>query len=248
MESIGIDLSMLPAAERAPGSIKSVVELHIEQGPFLERAGKQIGVVTGVAGSTRFNCYVRGQQAHSGAMPMEGRRDALCGAAEILLAVERAASGRTEPRVVATVGYLDFNPRAVAIIPGRVHLIVDVRSVDPAACAEVVAEIKSNAESIAARRSLEVEWGPEWAQHATKLDPDVVATIAASCEELGVSHLSMISGGGHDAMTMAKRFPTAMLFVPSVGGISHAPEEFTRTDDLVTGARVLCRTLRKLAG
>lgn len=247
MESIGIDLSQLPAAERPPGSIKAVVELHIEQGPHLELAGKQVGVVTSVAGSVRYYCVLRGQQAHSGALPMAFRRDALCGAAEVLLAVEQAAKARTNPAVVGTVGYMDYDPRSVVIIPGRVQMIVDIRSVDSAARDAVRDEIEAAARRIAARRKLDLEWRLAWAFPPTTLAPEVIDTLTQACRDLDIRYQHMPSGAGHDAMTLGRRFPAGMLFVPSVGGISHAPEEFTRTEDLEAGAKVLCRALCMLA-
>lgn len=247
MESIGIDLSLLAAAERPPGSIKAVVELHIEQGPYLEEAGKQIGVVTTVAGSARFHCVLEGQQAHSGALPMAYRRDALCGAAELLLAVERAAKARANPPVVGTVGYMDYEPRSPVIIPGRVRMIIDVRSIDEAARDAVVAEIEATARRIAEQRRLHLEWRLSSGFPPTPLAHQVVDTITRACKDLGTSYVAMPSGAGHDAMTLGRRFPAGMLFVPSVGGISHAPQELTRTEDLEAGAKVLCRTLCMLA-
>lgn len=247
MTSIGIDPSKLPASERPPGSIKAVVELHIEQGPYLEEAGKQIGVVTHVAGSVRYHCVLEGQQAHSGALPMAYRRDALCGAAEVLLAVERAAKARANPPVVATVGYLDYEPRSPVIIPGRVRMIIDVRSIDAAARDAVAAEIEAAARRIAAERRLRLDWQLTSGFPPTPLAREVVDTITRACQDLGVSYMPITSGAGHDAMTLSRRFPAGMLFVPSVGGISHAPQELTRTEDLEAGAKVLCRTLCLLA-
>jgi hydantoinase/carbamoylase family amidase len=247
MESIGIDVSTLAAAERAPGSVKAVVELHIEQGPHLDRAGKQIGIVTGIPWIKRFHCTLRGQQAHAGGMPMDARRDALCGAAEVLLAVESIARARADPPMVATVGYMEFEPRAVPIIPGQAMLIVEARCIELAALDEAVTEIKVAARQIADRRQLELSWGATWEQRTSSLMPEIAERIARACDEVGASYQYMASGGGHDTMMMARRFPAGMLFVPSVGGISHAPEEYSRTEDLKVGAKVLCRTLCELA-
>lgn len=247
MESIGIDVSELAAAERPPGSIKAVVELHIEQGPYLERAGKQVGVITEVAEGVRFYCVLQGEQSHAGAMPMDLRRDALCGAAEVLLAVEARARARTSPPVVGTVGYMEYEPGVVGIVPGRARLIVDVRSAHLVARGEVAAEIAADVRAIAERRKLDLEWQPGWAIAPTKLAPEIIATIARACEELGVAYQHMPSAAGHDTMNLARRFPAGMLFVPSVGGISHSPKEFTRSEDIEVGARVLCRTLCMLA-
>jgi hydantoinase/carbamoylase family amidase len=247
LTSIGVDLSALAAAERAPGSIKAVVELHVEQGPYLEQMGKQIGVVTQVQGATRVKCALRGQQAHSGGMPMSYRRDALCGAAELLLAVEAAAAARTNPPVVGTVGVLSLGHQAVAIVPGIAEMLIDVRSVDAPARMAVVEEIESAARRIAERRQLKLDWQHAWSFPSTDLAPEVIDTVEQACDGLGVSSQRMPSGAGHDAMVMGSRFPAGMIFVPSVRGISHAPEEFTRTEDIAVGAKVLCRTLCMLA-
>jgi hydantoinase/carbamoylase family amidase len=247
MREAGVDLAALPGAERPAGSVKAVVELHIEQGPHLERAKKPLGVVTHVAGAARLHCTLRGQQAHSGAMPMEGRRDALCGMADVLLAVEAAAREQVDPPVVATIGYLDYGPRAVAIVPGRATAVIDVRSVDTSARDAVVSEIESQVRSIARRRKLQLELRPAWSFPPARMDPEVVATIERACREVGAPYQAMPSGAGHDAMTLGRRFPAGMIFVPSVGGISHAPEEFTPIEELALGARVLARTLALLS-
>lgn len=248
LRSVGVDPEKLLAATRPQGSIKAMVELHIEQGPYLERAGKQIGVVADVAGSTRIQCVLKGQQAHAGGMPMDSRRDALCGAAEVVLATEDAGKKRSSPPVVATVVYITLKPEAAAgIIPGHVEMRIDVRAVDLTARDEVVSSIKSAVNSIAQRRKLEYEWKATISQPPVKMAPEIVSTIVRACEEFKLSYQLMPSGGGHDAMTIGRRFPSGMLFVPSVSGISHAPEEFTRNEDLVAGAKVLCRTLSVLA-
>ena len=247
MASIGIDPSTFSAAERPLGSIKSVIELHIEQGPYLERSRKQIGIVTEVAGSANISCVLRGQQAHSGGMPMEGRRDALCGAAELILAAESAAKAQANPPVVATVGYLLHEPQAAAIIPGLVRMVINVRSVDVSARSRVVAAIEASAREVCNRRGLHLEWGPVQSQMPVKFAREMVELIAEACEELGVAYQFMPSGGGHDAMSIGYRFSAGMIFVPSIGGVSHAPEEFTHNDDLVVGTKVLCRVLCKLA-
>ena len=247
MQEAGVDVAALPGAERPVGSVKAVLELHIEQGPQLERAGKAVGVVTHVAGASRVFCTLRGQQGHSGTMPMKARRDALCGMAEVVLAVEAAAREHTDPPVVATVGYMDYGPRAVAVVPGRASAVIDVRSVDSPARDAVVAEIETATRAIARRRRLTVEQRPGWSFPPSKLSPEVAGTIEEACRQLQVPYQQMVSGAGHDAMTLGRRFPAGMLFVPSVGGISHAPEEFTRIEDLEVGTRVLCRSLVTLA-
>lgn len=247
MGSVGINVSALPAAARPPGSIKAVIELHIEQGPRLERARTSIGVVTDIAGFTRFQCVLTGQQAHSGASPMESRRDALCGAAEVILVVETLAK-RSPAAVTGTVGFLEYEPRAVAVVPGKVKMIIDVRSAGQAECNEVVKAVERRAAAIAASRNLDLNIGEKWGSQAAKLDASVVDIISKACEDLQIPHIRLTSGAAHDSLIMSGRFPTGMIFVPSAQGISHAPEEFTEIDDLEAGARVLCRTMCELSG
>ena len=246
MASLGINVTALAHSERPAGSVKAVVELHVEQGPYLERWGKPVGVVTEVAGAIRLTCIMHGQQAHSGGMPMNERRDPLAGAAEVVLAVERLAKSRNNPPVVATVAYLDSHPRAVAVIPRTVRMIIDVRSTSQQARDEVREEIVVAARSVAAKRRLTLEWGPAWGGAPVRFDPEIIGAIEGACRNLGVPFVRMFSGGGHDAMTLSRRFPAGMIFVPSVGGVSHAPEELTRIEDLEIGTRVFCRTACRL--
>ena len=247
MQSLQIDPAEIAQAERPAGTVRAVIELHIEQGPQLESSGSQIGVVTAVAGNTRLPLRIRGQQAHSGGMPMHLRRDALCGAAEILLRAEGAARRRTSPPVVVSAGYFHHEPRSIAIIPGVAEMTLDVRSVDARAIDEVVEEIRREAINIAERRGLEVDFEPTWGTPPARLDQEISAVIVQACEDVGVTWKELASGAGHDSMMLARRFPAGMVFVPSVGGISHAPDEFTPIEDLTAGAMVLCRSIAHLA-
>lgn len=248
LDAAGGNTAQIARAARQPGSIKAVIELHIEQGPYLEQAGLPIGIVTAINGNARVPIHLRGQQAHSGAMPMDFRRDALTAAAEILLAIESAGRARKDPPVVATVGYFSHAPQAMAIVPGRVDMTADVRSYDPQALAEVVAEIQERAREIAARRKIDLTLDPIWGIEPVTLAPEMPAFLAGVCEEMEVPYQRMPSGAMHDCMQFSRLAPVGMIFVPSAGGISHAPEEFTATADIETGARVLCRAIVSLAG
>jgi beta-ureidopropionase / N-carbamoyl-L-amino-acid hydrolase len=247
MQSLQIDPDDIARAERPAGAVRAVIELHIEQGPELESSGSQIGVVTAVAGNTRLPLRIRGQQAHSGAMPMHLRQDALCGAAEVLLRAEAAARRRTSPPVVVSAGYFHHEPRSIAIIPGVAEMTLDVRSVDAEAIDEVVEEIRREAINVAGTRRLEVDFEPTWGAPPARLDQEISAVIVEACEDVGVTWKELASGAGHDSMMLARRFPAGMVFVPSAGGISHAPDEFTSIEDLTAGAMVLCRSIGHLA-
>lgn len=247
MHSLEIDPATIASAERQPGTVRAVIELHIEQGPKLESSGNQIGVVTDVAGNARLPITIRGQQAHSGAMPMHLRQDALCGAAEILLRAEAAARRRTSPPVVVSAGYFHHEPCTIAIIPGMAEMILDVRSVDAGAIDEVIGEIRREACDIAEARRLEVEFQPTWGTPPSRLDQEIGAVIVQACEDAGVTWQQLPSGAGHDSMMLARRFPAGMIFVPSARGISHAPDEFTPIEDLSAGTQVLGRTIARLA-
>lgn len=239
MRQTGSDLTDLASVERPEGSIAVVLELHIEQGPYLEESGTPLGVVRDIAGNQRLVFEIQGVQAHSGAQPMSYRRDALCAEAEIILAAERIAAGRTAPAVVATSGYSSHFPQMIAAVPGRAEIVVDVRSVSPEALVETTRKIAHEAEEICRRRGVELTTPGAWGVEPTQLDPRVGASLTDACRTLDIPHTVMSSGAGHDAMMLGKRFPAGMIFVPSRAGISHAPAEFTEVGAIALGTQVL---------
>ncbi|MBI3969265.1 MAG: M20 family metallo-hydrolase [Chloroflexi bacterium] len=249
MTKFELPVVRIPEAEWKPGSLAAVVELHIEQGPRLEMAQKRIGVVTGVVGFARFTVALKGQQAHSGGMPMALRRDALCAAAEIVLAVERIAKAQQDPPMVGTVGRFWLDQSSMAIVPGQVNLTVDIRCHDLEVVKRAAREAEAEAREICERRGIELTWDqvPGTGNPPAKLSQRVIDILDESARETGAPYVQMPSDGGHDCMNFASRTDVGMLFVPSVGGISHAPEEYTRADDLALGADVLARALQKLA-
>lgn len=242
----GVDLDRLPEAERAPGSIAAVVELHIEQGPFLEEGSRPIGVVTAIAGNWRLPLRIVGRQSHSGATPMSRRQDALCAAAEVILAAE-ATTGLADPPVVATSGYFSHQPKVIAIVPGEAEMTMDVRSPDPEALDRARDAILDQARGICERRRIHLELGEIWGVQPTETDAGIVSEIGAASRRVGVEPVAMASWAGHDSMMLGKRFPAGMIFVPSVGGISHAPDEYSRPEDIITGVRVLAEAIEALA-
>jgi len=243
----GLEPALLPAARIAPGSVHAFLELHIEQGPVLERAGVPIGVVTGIAAPHDVRLTVRGTAGHAGATPMSHRRDALLGAAEIALAAERLANASPSTSVVATTGVLHVHPGAVNVIPGEVVLEVDVRDRELGARERVVAELLSAARETCDRRGLELSVATLVEDRPVTCAPAVVEAVRGAAEAAGFAAMDLVSGAFHDAMILAAVAPVGMLFVPSRNGISHHPAEHTDPEQLDAGVAVLTAALARLA-
>jgi hydantoinase/carbamoylase family amidase len=246
LRAAGYDPDRLDEACIEPASIHALVELHIEQGIVLETGGEAIGVVTAIAAPHDFRVTLRGAATHAGATPMSLRRDALAGAAEVMVALERLARASASGTTVGTVGVLRLRPGAINVVPGEVELDVDVRDSDLAAREAVVAAIVAAGREIAAARGLELEVTPIVEDVPVTCDEAVVAATEAACTELGLTYRRMISGAYHDAMIMGRRVPVGMIFVPSVGGVSHHPDEYTAPEDLECGVQALAGTLARL--
>jgi ureidoglycolate amidohydrolase len=247
LRSAGFDPDRLAEAEIDPAGVRALVELHIEQGAVLEQGGEPIGVVEAIAAPHDFRMALRGAATHAGATPMRLRRDALAGAAEAMTALERVARDSPSGTTVATVGVLRVRPGAINVVPGEVELDVDVRDSDLAARERVVEAALAAAREIAARRRLALDVAPIVEDAPVACDPSVVEAAADAARELEVPFRRMISGAYHDAMIMGARVPIGMIFVPSAGGISHHPDEFTEPADIERGVRVLAGTLARLA-
>jgi hydantoinase/carbamoylase family amidase len=247
LRQAGYDPDRLGEARIDPAGVHALVELHIEQGIVLERGGEPIGVVTAIAAPHDFRLTLRGAATHAGATPMALRRDALAGAAEAMLAVERSARESPSRTTVGTVGVVRARPGAINVVPGEVELDVDVRDSDLSARTQVVDDVLAAAREIAQRRELELELTPIVQDTPVACDPRVVEAAEDAARELGLPFRRMISGAYHDAMVMGARVPIGMIFVPSAGGISHHPDEHTEPADLVRGVRVLAGTLARLA-
>jgi hydantoinase/carbamoylase family amidase len=247
LRGAGFDPDRVDAARIDPAGVHALVELHIEQAIVLETHGEPIGVVEAIAAPHDFRLTFTGAAAHAGATPMALRRDALAGAAEAVGAVERIARASRSGTTVGTVGVVRARPGAINVVPGVVELDVDVRDSDAGAREEVVAQIASAARDIAAARGLEVAVQEIVIDAPVLCDPAVVAATGAACAELGIAPRRMISGAYHDAMIMGRRVPVGMIFVPSRGGVSHHPDEYTAPEDLDRGVAVLAGTLARLA-
>jgi len=227
--------------------VKSFTEIHIEQGKVLEHEQKMIGIVTGIAAPERFYVTIRGNADHSGATPMNLRHDALCGAAKIILGIEEIASMQEEPPVVGTVGVVEVTPGAMNVIPGGVKLGVDIRSISKVARNSVVTLVKEFIDITAGKRGLSYTIEPIAQDHPVAMHPAMIREIEEAVKSVGVEYMTMPSGAGHDAMHWAEAVPTGMIFIPCRDGISHNPAEFAEMDDIVTGAEVLDKVLRKLS-
>ena len=227
--------------------VKSFTEIHIEQGKVLEHEQKHIGIVTGIAAPERFYVTIRGNADHSGATPMNLRHDALCGASKIILGIEEIAAMQEEPPVVGTVGIVEVTPGAMNVIPGVVKLGVDIRSISEVARNSVVTLIKEFIDVTAEKRGLSYTIEPVAQDHPVAMHPAMIREIEEIVTSLGVEYMPLPSGAGHDAMHWADDVPTGMIFIPCLNGISHNPAEFAEMDDIVTGAEVLDKVLRKLS-
>ena len=227
--------------------VKSFTEIHIEQGKVLEYEQKTIGIVTGIAAPERFYVTIRGNADHSGATPMNLRHDALCGASKIILGIEEIASMQEEPPVVGTVGVVEVTPGAMNVIPGAVKLGVDIRSISKAARNSVVTLVKEFIDITAEKRGLSYTIETIAQDHPVEMHPAMIREIEEAVKSVGVEYMTMPSGAGHDAMHWAEAVPTGMIFIPCRDGISHNPAEFAEMDDIVTGAAVLDKVLRKLS-
>jgi ureidoglycolate amidohydrolase len=223
------------------------VELHIEQGPLLEREGLPLGVVTSVAAPASLRVSIEGEGGHAGGRLMPGRRDALCAASEVILAVERAALATGAVDTVATVGICHVHPGAVNSIPSRVELSIDLRDTDEARRNHVQRAIERECDEVAGRRGVLIAVEIINADAPAHSSPQLIAALSTACEEEALPHRQMVSRAYHDTLFMARVAPVAMLFIPCRDGLSHRPDEHADIKDIAIGVRVLARTLAALS-
>jgi len=246
LRAFGLDPAEVPAAVRPPGQIIAYVEPHIEQGPVLEAAGLPVGVVTGIAGQVRLIVRFTGEAGHAGTTPMRLRRDPIAAAAECVLAIEQiCAAGPAD--LVGTVGRILPSSAAFNVIAGRVEMGVDVRAANDPTRDTAVEAISREIAAIAARRGVAVSLERAQTLPASPCDPHLVALMEDAVGAVGVSPLRLVSGAGHDAMTMAALAPTAMLFIRCAGGVSHNPAESATPEDADIACRALLAFIERLA-
>jgi allantoate deiminase len=242
LEAFGGDPARFASAAMPPGAALAYVEAHIEQGPVLEAMDLPVGVVTAINGASRFTVTVSGEAGHSGTVPMRMRKDSLAAAAEMVLAVERAAQGRED--VVATVGRIEARPGAVNVVPGETVFTIDVRSSRDAWRDACAGEIRASVEAIATRRGVTAAVALAYTTPATACSPALIAALSHAVTRAGFAPVALPSGAGHDAMAIAPLCDIGMLFVRCKGGISHNPAESITVEDADACVRVLLEFLR----
>ncbi|HKP29579.1 MAG TPA: Zn-dependent hydrolase, partial [Gemmatimonadales bacterium] len=239
---IGGNVAELASAAKQKGDLHCYIELHIEQGGLLEKAGLKIGVVEGIVGLHWIEVTVDGFANHAGTTPMDQRQDAMLAAAKFTVAVNDAI--RAEPgRQVATVGRLVPSPNTTNVVPGRVVLTVDLRDLSTEKLTRFSSRFEQLGREIGEATKTTFTFKRLHDSAPAMSDARVMQWIGASADGLGLSRQTMPSGAGHDAQEIARIAPMAMIFVPSVGGISHSPKEFTKPEDVVNGADVLLNTV-----
>lgn len=240
---VGGDPENLDLAISKPGDLAAFIELHIEQGAILDEAGIDIGVVEGIVGIRWWDVTIDGFANHAGTTPMNRRNDALVTAAELTLAINRIAND-LPGRQVATVGRIQALPGAPNVIPGKVVMSLEIRDLDADKMQQVFDLIDAEAGRLGDDRSTPIQFEElDVASPPAPTDEQMRHIISTAANGLGLSYRLMPSGAGHDAQDMAHIAPTGMIFVPSVGGISHSPKEFTSAEDMANGASVLLRTV-----
>src|SRR5437667_1343403 len=227
---------------------KAFVELHIEQGPLLERARTSLGIVKSIAAPASFRVSIEGAGGHAGGVLMPDRKDALCAAAELILATEKAAHASGALDTVATVGVCDVFPGAVNSIPSRVGITLDIRDTDSARRDRAMQTIERTSGEIAAKRQVSIQWELVNAAAPADCDPEVRAALADSCLQHGFTFLEMVSRAYHDSLFVWRIAPTGMLFIPCRNGYSHRPDEYAAPEDIARGALVLAESLASLSG
>ena len=237
----------LVAVKLPSGYYKAFVELHIEQGPLLERQGIALGVVTNIAAPASLRISIEGSGGHAGGVLMPDRRDALCAAAELILAIESAARSSGAIDTVATVGICEVFPGAVNSIPSRVRLSADIRDTDLKRRDGVMLQAGSASRAISVKRRVSISTELLNADAPADCAPAVVEALSDSCRKHNLPFLPMVSRAYHDSLFMSRTAPTAMLFIPCRNGYSHRPDEYASPEDIARGALILAETLAALS-
>jgi ureidoglycolate amidohydrolase len=256
-DSEGRTLAELRAAAGFYGSLDDVrlpdgyyagfVELHIEQGPLLERERLAVGVVTSIAAPAALRISVEGEGGHAGGVLMPDRKDAFCAAAEIVLAIEERALATGSVDTCATVGKCHVYPGAVNSIPSRVEMEADIRDTDEERRNRVLREIEEACKRVAAKRKVQVRITPINADAPATCSPRIIEAMVQAADENGLSYKKMVSRAYHDSLFMARIAPVGMVFIPCRGGVSHRPDEYSAPQEIEDGAKVLAGTLAKLS-
>jgi beta-ureidopropionase / N-carbamoyl-L-amino-acid hydrolase len=244
LQRVGGSWEQIDEAQRSAKDVAAFVELHIEQGPVLEFARKEIGVVEGIVGQRRYIISVQGSTSHAGTTPMNMRRDALVAASQVVLAVNRI--GNLRGQQVATVGWMQVAPNAMNSIPGYVELSLDIRDLSDSHLDQLMAQLRQDVEAIAIETQTQIQFTPRLYNEPAPANQRIQETITQVCQDLDLSYMTLPSRASHDAQEMAEFTDMGMIFVPSEGGISHAEVEYTSPEQCAQGANVLLHTLLKL--
>jgi len=226
---------------------KAFIELHIEQGPLLERQQIPLGIVTKIAAPASLRILIEGSGGHAGGVLMPDRRDALCAAAELILGIESAARGNGSVDTVATVGICEVFPGAVNSIPSKVRLSVDIRDTDLRRRDLVMNTVETKCKSIAAKRQVSIQIDLLNADAPADCAPAIVEALSQSCRKHELKFMPMVSRAYHDSLFIARVAPVAMLFIPCRNGYSHRPDEYASPEDIARGTLVLAETLKALS-
>lgn len=244
LEKIGGNWYCIEEARRSAKEIAAFVELHVEQGPVLETANKQIGVVEGIVGQRRFKIIVTGTPRHAGTTPMHLRQDALVAASQIVLAVNKLAN--TPGQQVATVGWMQVFPNAANTVPGLVEMKLDIRDLSNERIDELLEKLDREMKEIAASTGTEIALESRLRNEPAPAQGRIQEAVEAVCQKLELSYLHLPSRASHDAQELASFTDMGMIFVPSQAGVSHAVTEYTSPQQCAEGANVLLHTLLKL--
>jgi ureidoglycolate amidohydrolase len=231
----------------APGRFHKFLELHIEQGPYLEQEGLDVGLVTHIAAPASQRIVIEGEGGHAGGKLMPGRKDALAAAAELILALEAAAKSTGAIDTVGTVGVCEVFPGAVNSIPSHVSITTDVRDTDRARRDAVLDALGKVVDEVAARRGVKIATELINADPPTTCDPEILSALEDSAVASGKKYKRMVARAYHDSSFVSCFAPTAMLFIPCRGGVSHRPDEYASPEWIGSGVHVLSRTLAALA-
>lgn len=227
-------------------NVRAFLELHIEQGNTLEMEGKQVGVVTAITGQRRYNIHLHGQANHAGTTRMCYRHDVVQVFAEIVSRSIAKANAKGDP-LVLTFGHIEVTPNTVNVVPGEAMFTMDCRHTDRETLARFTDQVEADMTRIAAEHGVGIEIDRWMDEDPVPMDPELVAAIEQTARDAGANYRMMHSGAGHDSQIIAPNVPTGMLFVPSIGGVSHNPAEDTSTEDLKAGIDMLAEAIRKLA-
>jgi ureidoglycolate amidohydrolase len=237
----------LASVQLSPNHYHAWLELHIEQGPLLEREGIPLGIVTSIAAPASYRFTITGLGGHAGALLMPDRKDALCAAAELILSIEKHTLATHAIDTVATVGTCDVHPGAVNSVPSRVILQLDIRDTDPARRESVMQAVRRDIEELRRRRSVIITEQLINADAPAQSSPHIVNLLEEICNDHGILHKKMVSRAYHDSLFMARIAPIAMIFIPCRNGVSHRPDEYATPSDTTLGVEVLASVLAKLA-